>query len=62
MMRTPWSVRLAIVVALALLAPVRPAVANPEGTLTWAVHISLAPTFSKYFLGITQAAPEALVP
>jgi hypothetical protein len=35
----------ASVVMLALAALARPAAAAPEGTLTWAVHISLAPTF-----------------
>ncbi|HXH83748.1 MAG TPA: ABC transporter substrate-binding protein [Candidatus Tectomicrobia bacterium] len=35
---------LALVAMLALVAP-SPAAAAPEGTLTWAVHITLAPTF-----------------
>jgi peptide/nickel transport system substrate-binding protein len=35
----------ASVVMLAIAALARPAAAAPEGTLTWAVHISLAPTF-----------------
>ena len=36
---------LAVAVSLLVLAPVGPAAANPEGSLSWAVHISLAPTF-----------------
>ena len=42
------SLRSVLLVGVLLLLPVlaaRPAVAAPEGTLTWAVHISLAPTF-----------------
>ena len=42
------SLRSVLLVGALLLLPVlaaRPAVAAPEGTLTWAVHISLAPTF-----------------
>lgn len=45
MTRSLRSACLAGLVALALLAPASPATAAPEGTLTWAVHISLAPTF-----------------
>jgi peptide/nickel transport system substrate-binding protein len=42
------SLRSALLVGLAMLAllvPAQPAPAAPDGTLTWAVHISLAPTF-----------------
>ena len=39
MARPLWSVRLVIAVVLALLVPAGAAVASPDGTLTWAVHI-----------------------
>src|SRR5512145_2830356 len=42
------SLRSVLLVGVLLLLPVlaaRPAVAAPEGALTWAVHITLAPTF-----------------
>ncbi len=41
-------VRIAVLAAAAwtlALAPAGPATAEPEGSMTWAVHISLAPTF-----------------
>ena len=41
-------VRIAVLAAAAwtlALAPAAPVAANPEGALTWAVHISLAPTY-----------------
>src|SRR5437899_12802050 len=37
--------RLATCVLLAVLAVAAPAIAAPEGQLTWGVHISLAPTW-----------------
>jgi peptide/nickel transport system substrate-binding protein len=36
---------LSFVVALLVLVPAEPCVATPEGQMTWAVHISLAPTW-----------------
>jgi ABC-type transport system substrate-binding protein len=45
MARSLRSVLLVGVLLLLSVLAVRPAVAAPEGTLTWAVHISLAPTF-----------------
>ena len=45
MTRSLRSVLLTGVLMLLLLPAARPAAAAPEGTLTWAVHISLAPTF-----------------
>jgi peptide/nickel transport system substrate-binding protein len=41
-------IRIAVLVAavsMLALAPAGPAAANPEGSLSWGVHISLAPTF-----------------
>ena len=45
MTRPLWSMLLVIVVVFSLMTPASPATAAPDGTLTWAVHISLAPTF-----------------
>src|SRR5262245_5770648 len=41
---TPFAVALIAVVLLALLVPL-PSLAAPEGQLTWAFHVSLAPTW-----------------
>ena len=38
-------VRLTVFALLALLAVATPALAAPEGQMTWGVHISLAPTW-----------------